>query len=186
MLLRKKVALKILSLYLSHKKGDIWRGALAGAIGGLAGSGIMTLGEMLFSPAQHNGSSGSPQNIKEGEEKEPTAKVAAAITEKALHSAPGPTGEKIGGTLVHFAFGSGVGAVYGAISELTPKTGFWVGAPFGAALWVAADLGALPVIGLSKPPVHIPISKHAQMLGMHLAYGFTTDTVRRYVREAIS
>jgi putative membrane protein len=184
MLLHKKTGLKLLAYYLEYKREDILKGALAGAIGGLAGSGLMTLGQTLLA-GKKNGRHPSPQSIRDQSEKEPAEKVVAAISEKTMHSTPSPTTEKIGGALVHLAFGSGVGAAYGAISEVTPKTGRWIGAPFGTALWAAADLGAMPALGLSKPPTRVPVSRHAQMLGMHLAYAFATDAVRRYVRDIL-
>jgi putative membrane protein len=181
--MHKKTGLKLLAYYLERKREDILKGALAGAIGGLAGSGLMMLSQTLLD-GRKNGSP-SPQSIREGPEKEPTEKMVAAISEKAIHVTPSPRAEKIGGALVHFAFGSGVGAVYGAVTELTPKTGMWVGAPVGAALWAAADLGAAPVLGLSLPPTKVPVSRHAKMLGLHLIYGFATDTVSRHIRHAL-
>jgi putative membrane protein len=184
MLLRhRKTALKLLAFYIARKRNDLWRGALSGAIGGLAGSGIMKVGQKAFHKEEHNGQP-SPQGVCE-EGQDPAAKVAEGISEKVMGTELSPAGKKNGGALVHFAFGSGMGAVYGAISELAPATTRWAGAPFGAVLWAAADLGAMPAFGLIKPPHKIPLSRHAEMLGMHVAYGLTTDTVRRYVRRML-
>ncbi len=187
MFLRKKTILQIAAHYFAYKRDDLWKGAVCGAIGGMAGSGVMHLGQWALS-RKHNGASlqGSPQQIYEqSKEEEPTVKVATAVTQKVAKMEPGPTAKKVGGTLVHYAFGSGVGAVYGVLSELIPGTTFAAGAPFGAALWAAADIGAVPALGLSKPPKHVPLKQHAEMLGMHVAYGLTTDTVRRYMRQVI-
>ena len=191
MFLRKRTVFKIMTAYLAHKQDDLWRGAVAGAIGGLAGSGVMQLGQWALASRKQNG--GSPQQIREQNtqgqtptiEEEPTVKVATAVTQKVAHTEPGPKAKTIGGTLVHYAFGSGLGAVYGAVSELLPAVTYAEGAPFGAAVWAAADLGAVPAFGLSRPPHRVPVSKHAQMLGMHVAYGLTTDTVRRAMRHVL-
>lgn len=189
MFLNKKTALKIALYYmsrkLSRKRNDVLRGALAGAIGGLAGSGVMKMGEMVLSHVRQNGG-GSPQQVREQSiEQDPAVKVAAAATQKMTHREPGEKSRKLGGALVHYGFGTGVGALYGAVSELAPASGYAAGAPFGAAVWAAADLAAVPVFGLSQPPNRIPLKQHAQMLGMHVAYGLTTETVRRYMRHVI-
>lgn len=173
--------------YFAHKRDDIWRGAVAGAIGGLAGSGAMKLGQWALSSRKHNG--GPPQaftqEIREQSKDEPTVQVATAVTQTLAHKEPSPKAKSIGGALVHYAFGSGVGALYGAVSELVPQTTYAAGAPFGAALWAAADLAAVPAFGLSKPPHRVPVKQHAEMLGMHVVYGLTTDTVRKYLRHVI-
>lgn len=178
MLLHKKTGLKILTFYIAYKRADLGRGALAGAIGGLAGAGVMRIGQALLPKPNE-------RQREEDEEKEPFDKIAVSISEKVTGGRPGPAVEKIGGTLIHLAVGSGVGALYGAISELTPKTDFWVGAPFGASVWAVFDLGVMPALGCLKSPVQMPLSRQAQLLGMHVAYGLVTDTVRRYVREAL-
>jgi len=185
MFLRKKTAWQIMTRYIAHRKDDLWKGAVAGAIGGLAGSGAMKLGQWALSPGKHNGLENSPQELREKTDEDPTAQVATVLTEKVARIEPGPRAIKVGGALVHYAFGSGLGAVYGAVSELVPAARYAAGAPFGAAVWAAADLAAVPALGLSKPPNRIPVKQHVQMLGMHIAYGLATDTVRRYMRRAL-
>ena len=41
------------------------------------------------------------------------------------------------------------------------------------------------VLGLSKPPTEVPVSKHVYALASHFVYGLTTDLVRRAVRSAL-
>lgn len=192
MFFRKRIVRQLVTHYLAHKRDDLWRGAVAGAIGGLAGSGVMQLGQWaLSSRKQNGGTQPSPQQIREqgsegqNTEEEPTVKVATAVTQTVMKTEPSPKAKNVGGALVHYAFGTGLGAVYGAVSELLPAVTYAEGAPFGAAVWAAADLGAVPAFGLSKPPHRVPVSRHAQMLAMHVAYGLTTDTVRRAMRRVI-
>jgi putative membrane protein len=186
MFFTKRTGLKLLTYYLAHKKDDIWRGAVAGAIGGLVGSGLMKVGQMALSSRKQNGNESSPQGVREGGGfEDPTVKVATVVSEKVMQSELSANGKKAGGALVHYLFGSGVGAVYGVVSELVPAARIGIGAPFGAAVWAAADLASVPALGLSKPPNRFPMRMHAQMLGMHVAYGLATETVRRYVREAL-
>jgi uncharacterized membrane protein YagU involved in acid resistance len=186
MFFSKRTGLKLVTYYLAHKKNDIWRGAVAGAVGGLVGAGLMKAGQVALHSAIQKRNGVSPQKVREGSGAEdPTVKVATVISEKVMKSELGPNGKKVGGALVHYVFGASVGAVYGVLSELVPPTRIGAGAPFGAAVWAAADLASVPAIGLSKPPTQIPLSKHAEMFGMHVAYGLVTETVRHYVREAL-
>lgn len=183
MFLRKRMLLKLVAFYLARKRKTLWRGAVAGAVGGLAGAGIMQLGQVAL--ARRNGG-GSPQEVREQNmEEDPASKLVTTVARKVVHHEPASITKKVGGSLVHYAFGSGVGAMYGAVSELLPAARYARGAPFGAALWAAADLAAVPAFRLSSPPQRIPLKQHAQMLGMHVAYGLTTDTVRRYMREVL-
>jgi len=52
--------------------------------------------------------------------------------------------KKKGGTVVHYAFGAVMGAVYGAAAEVAPPVKSLAGLPYGAALFVGADEIALP------------------------------------------
>jgi hypothetical protein len=89
------------------------------------------------------------------------------------------------GTAVHYAFGVTTGAIYGAAAELLPDVTAGAGVPFGAAVWLAADEGIVPLLGLSKSPTEYPLSTHAYALASHFVYGLTTEVVRRAVRKAL-
>ena len=89
------------------------------------------------------------------------------------------------GEIAHYAFGGITGALYGAATEVWPDAGVGVGVPFGAAVWIAADEIAVPVMGLSKPAQDYPLSKHAYALASHLVYGATAELSRRAVRQIL-
>jgi uncharacterized membrane protein YagU involved in acid resistance len=90
--------------------------------------------------------------------------------------------QDVGGTVVHFAFGAAMGALYGAAAESKPAATAMAGMPFGVAVWVAADEIGLPVSGLSKSPTAYPASRHLSSFGSHLVFGLTTEVVRRALR----
>src|SRR5262245_15222906 len=89
------------------------------------------------------------------------------------------------GQSLHYVFGTTMGAAYGAMAELAPRTTSLWGTSFGTALWLGADEVAVPAFGLSKPPFDSPASTHASALASHLVYGATVETVRRGVRAAL-
>jgi uncharacterized membrane protein YagU involved in acid resistance len=114
-----------------------------------------------------------------------TEKIADAIAEKVVHHKLPPRQRSLGGTLVHYGFGTLTGAVYGMIAEALPKAGAGLGLPFGAALWVAADNVAVPASGLSEPPTKQPPSMLVYGLSTHLVYGFALELTRRLLRKVI-
>ena len=75
------------------------------------------------------------------------------------------------------------GGLYGAAAEDWEAVHVGAGAAFGAALWLTSDEIAVPLLKLSKPPQEYPLRVHAMALAAHLAYGFTTEIVRRALRE---
>jgi putative membrane protein len=89
------------------------------------------------------------------------------------------------GPAVHYAVGTGSAAVYGAAAELYPSVTAGAGMPFGAAVWLVVDEGAVPALGLSKTPLEYPASTHIYALASHLVYGLSAEFVRRTVRQAL-
>jgi uncharacterized membrane protein YagU involved in acid resistance len=85
----------------------------------------------------------------------------------------------VAGTLVHYAFGGAVGAIYGAAASRSDEVTAWVGVPFGATLWLVADEIGVPMAGFSKAPAEYPLSNHLSAFAAHLVYGATTETVRK-------
>jgi len=169
-------------------EGAPWKGALAGLIGGLAASWVMNrLHEPLANASEIVVASTTGRRWEppppNGEDA--TIKTAEAIAQTFLDRRLTKEARATAGPIVHYAFGSGVGAAYGALAELAPHaTAVW-GLPFGAALWFGADEVAVPALGLSGPPREYPPAIHLSALAAHLVYGFTTDAVRRLLRLAL-
>jgi putative membrane protein len=124
------------------------------------------------------------QSPDDGEEQEPaTVKAAETISEIILGHQLAENEKEIAGDLVHYATGAASGAVYGAAAELAPELTVGAGIPFGTAVWLIVDEGAVPLLGLSKRPTEYPLSTHIYALASHFVYGLTTDIVRRAVRS---
>jgi uncharacterized membrane protein YagU involved in acid resistance len=93
--------------------------------------------------------------------------------------------KEIAGAAVHYAFGMGSGALYGVLAEAAPQVTKGAGLPFGAFVWLTADEGMVPLLGLSKGPTAYPLSTHVYALASHLVYGLTTEIMRRAVRRVL-
>ena len=173
----------------------LWKGMTAGLIGGLCASWTMVQFQKMWndhpqqSPSKPLHEHDVPEHQAEGETGGEHAKNddATVRTAEALMRRPLDEEEKkIAGPVVHYAFGSAMGALYGAATELVPGAHAGAGLPFGAALFVSADEIAVPALGLSAGPTEVPFSKHMYGLASHLVYGLTTEMVRRAVRSAMN
>ena len=91
----------------------------------------------------------------------------------------------LGGTAFHYAFGASMGAVYGAAADVLPAVTVGAGVPYGALIWLGADEGVVPLIGLSKTPEKYPASVHASALAAHLVYGLSLEMTRKAVRKLL-
>src|SRR5207248_211947 len=95
-----------------------------------------------------------------------------------------PAKKKPAGSAVHYAFGTLVGAAYGALAEAVPLSSRAYGTLYGAAVWLAADEIAVPALGLGERPTRTPPIAHVKALASHLVYGLTTDLTRRTIQRA--
>lgn len=174
----------------SEREGNILKGLVAGVAGGLVASFVMdrfqyawiAIGESM------NNLDGSKDEEKkqQDEEQEPsTVKAAEAISENLFGHHLTEKEKEYAGPAVHYATGAGSAAIYGMAAEIYPDVTIGAGMPFGTAVWLVVDEGAVPVLGLSKPPLEYPASTHVYALASHLVYGLSTEVVRRAVRQAL-
>jgi putative membrane protein len=189
----------------NHRRddGDLCKGIAAGIIGGLAASWIMnqfqaTLGKLMEGKDKPHGAQslqdGSPQHgvgrelQRRGSEKEDddaAERTASIVSEDIFGHKMSEQEKETGGAIAHYAMGVASGVMYGAAAELLPEVTLGAGLPFGAAVWVVADEGLVPALGLSKSPAQYPISKHAYAFASHLVYGLSTELVRSAVRRVL-
>ncbi len=162
------------------RKTNIGKGLLAGAVGGLAASWIMTQFQSLLSRAVE----GQP-NPHQGEGEDATEKTADRVSTKVLSHPLTKEEKKTAGPLVHYAYGTGIGALYGGLAQKYKATNSGFGSAYGAAAWALGDEVAVPALGLSKKPTETPVSKQLQFLAAHLVYGLTLEGVRRLTLKAL-
>jgi uncharacterized membrane protein YagU involved in acid resistance len=158
------------------RSGDAARGAAVGLCGGLLAAGAMSLMHRMLAD-RDPGARGVPSTPPE----DPTVKVAAAAT-RLVGYRLGEAEKAPAGSVVHYAFGAGVGAVYGAAAEIIPMVSAAFGLPFGAAVWLSAHVVAVPALGLAESPMRQPMVKEAEEFGLHLVYGSVTELFRRLLR----
>jgi len=178
--------------------GRVCKGLAAGLIGGLVASWTMNRfqdgwsklaqGNRMSPPGQDQLQSRQLESDEQGSvepEDDTTVKTASAISEAVFDHKLTQREKKIAGPAVHYALGTSVGGLYGAVAEVAPKVTTGAGLPFGAAFWLVVDEGAVPILGLSKGPTQYPLSTHVYALASHFVYGLTTELVRRVVLKAL-
>lgn len=170
-----------------------WKGAVAGAIGGLAGSWTMEQAQALTSRASDDGldraqhATGRPaewsartQDQLSGDEPA-TVQAAEAILQRPLDAAE----REVAGPVLHYLFGLGVGALYGMLAETRRQTTRGFGTGYGMAVWATADQFGVSALGLASPPSDRPRRAEAYSTISHLVFGATLEAVRRTVRGAL-
>jgi len=160
----------------TNSKPNPSRGLLAGAIGGLIASFVMS---QVHSTLQKVESSG-----KQGEE-DSTVRTASAISQRIFHHELTPQEKQVAGPAVHYAFGSILAAIYGAAVETVPLVRIGWGLPFGTAVWLGAHVITVPALGLSEGITKSSSRQETVELGAHLVYGAAVEGIRRLIRTAV-
>jgi len=150
--------------HVDQKSVSLAKGAIAGLIGGRFASWVMN----QFQAGVNKVS----DRFKEQEDSD------IDIFQHELE----PEEKKPAGTIVHYAYGSALGAFYGW-AERSDLARTASGTLFGAVLWSGSDEIGVPMFGLSKAPTEYPVSTHAWALAAHAVYGVTTERVRRSLRR---
>lgn len=182
---------------------SVWKGLAAGVIGGMAASWVMNQFQSYWSrnvhgtERSHGAQSmqrGSPQHGvarelqehgSDQESDDAAIRMAKIVSESVLAHQLTEREKETAGTIAHYAMGAASGGIYGAVAELLPTATVGAGIPFGAAVWLVADEGIVPALGLSKSTRAYPLSIHAYAFTSHLVYGLATEVVRRAVRSAL-
>jgi putative membrane protein len=166
----------------SSSNGRVARNVVAGLIGGLVASYVMEHFQQALShiSEEMGGASGGGGQQHRQPQSEPATYKAADAEARAVTGKPLPKADKpTGGSIVHYAFGGAVGAIYGAAASQNHEVTAWAGIPFGATVWLVADEIGVPLSGFAKGPTEYPLSSHLSAFATHLVYGFTTESVRR-------
>jgi hypothetical protein len=142
-----------------RRKRNITMGALAGAIAGLAGawtmnqySGISQNVQQAWKKSAHEPEQDGPQNSSDPDDA--TMKVADRLSSLFTHRSLTKEQKQKAGPVVHYAFGALLGALYGALAELSPTVAKGSGTAFASAVWLTGDENRCPSIrpvGFSEP-----------------------------------
>jgi len=170
---------------------SVWRGAAAGALGGILGSTAMVRFNHLLAAIgfgrddvgrhkEYRRVDAKPNDTDGTIADEPASMKAASHVSEAVNGEPlTERGKNIGGPIVHHVFGAAAGALYGAAAARVPQLAAGGGVPYGSFVWlVGAEIG-VPMSGLSRSPGSYPPSRHAASLATHVMFGLMVEATRR-------
>jgi uncharacterized protein DUF1440 len=169
---------------------NVAAGMFAGFVGGLAATWAMNRFQALWSKAVegfHSRSAAGSEDARDWQERHDGGNAnelfAQAVATRTIDRRLTRDELKIAAPVVHFAFGSTTGALYGGLAEVMPSARAFAGTAYGTAVWIGADEIAVPAFGLSKRNGEFPPEAHVQAFASHLVFGFVTEIVRWAVRE---
>ncbi len=145
---------------------NIAKGLLAGALGGIAGSGAKIVGELIY-PPRTLGQVPPPVILAERMAGHPLTKTQQNASMQAIH----------------FVFGAATGAVYGAAAEFAPVVTVGYGSVFGFIMQFFTHESLVPLAGLDVPPWEQPLREHTSEFFTHVLYGLATEAGRRAIRK---
>ena len=157
--------------YKERPKPKLWRGLLAGALGGLIASGVKALAEIVF-PARPPLANPPPGVLLDKLSMICTGHPLAAHT------------LKVGIEVFHYTFGTMAGAVYGFLAEIYPLVRIGWGVGFGLVLLLSTHETVIPLLGASAAPWRLPLQEQLSELVTHGIFGATVETVRRWFRRS--
>lgn len=160
--------------------GRMITSAAAGVAAGIAAAWIMNGFQSAWTSLADSGGSDSA-----GGDEPSTVKAADALS-RMTTSEPVPEAyREPAGTAVHYAFGAFLGAAYGVLSEVFPRTRSGFGTAYGAAVSLLADEIMVPAAGLFPPPQDSPPSSHVYGLVSHLVFGAALEAGLRAIETTL-
>jgi uncharacterized membrane protein YagU involved in acid resistance len=163
---------------------SVWKGIVAGAVGGLAASFVMNRFQSGWSKLSNRNN--PEEEIQQSHEDPSTVKAADKIF-VAFRGEHVPDDKKeLFGNLFHYGTGVLAGITYGVLSEFTPRARTGFGTAFGSGLFVAADEIAVPLSGLSKSFREYPLSVHLYAWVSHLVFGSALEATRLSTRKVLA
>src|SRR5439155_9173149 len=160
----------------------VWRGAVAGAIGGLIGAVVMERFQSFWSWAA---AQLKPKRVAHAGSEPATVKTADRLSEIVLGKPLPDDAKAPSGEAVHYSMGIATGMIYGVLADRFPVTTRGIGLPFGTLVSLSVVWIGLWRLRLAKIPTSYSVSVHLYALASHLVYGATTEVVRRGVRTLL-
>ncbi len=147
-----------------------------GAIAGFVGSAVQD----LYFRATSKVTPETPKDVFAPPEPDQRQETSTQTVARRVYEDLAQQGELVdkeyGGKLVHYAFGSGWGAVYGLLRGSLPRrsgpilTGAFA-SMFASIVWLVSDNVILPAFKLAAWPQKYPARVHAYAWSAHIAYG---------------
>lgn len=149
-------------------RNDVRVGAIAGAIGGLAGAAIKLLCEKIVPP-------------RTPDREPPPGIIAANIVRAASGRELSRERMATVALAIHWTFSTVTSAAYGVLVARTQRARLGSGVGFGLAVWVGFHEITLPLLRATPPLGELPIGEQVNECISHAIFGTTVERVRALV-----
>jgi uncharacterized membrane protein YagU involved in acid resistance len=165
------------------KQRSALAGAALGLAAGAAATAVLTASQEAVSRAR--GKSQLKQQSKEPRtwaEAPPPAKVAKRVSEGVFSRRLTKKQAPVAAAALHWAYGTGLGALYGLVQAKARPHKAVHGVAFGTAVWAWAYV-MLPALKIDEPIWRHPPKTLALDLSYHLVYGLSLAGVYEAIAE---
>lgn len=118
-----------------RRKPSVLKGVVAGAMGGLAASWVMNQFEAVVAKMRRN----EEQRTDEQDAEDATMKTADKVAQSVTGHGLSKEQKKKAGPIVHYAYGTGIGALYGGAASRIKPAAAGFGTAYGTAVWALGD-----------------------------------------------
>ncbi len=169
-----------------------FKGALAGAVAGIAAAYLKALAEP---PLQKLTEGVWPPTAEQKklvgadpighQDNMPPAVMLEAAAEQLADTELSKKQKLAYQQVVHYTLGALLGAMYGALAEYEPKVTGGLGVPAGAVMYLCTHATAVPATGFQRWPWQLPHAAVAWESGSHLVFGAGLELARRPLRRLL-
>ncbi|WP_010521147.1 DUF1440 domain-containing protein [Aquimarina agarivorans] len=153
-------------------KKNLIKGAFAGIIGSIVATKLKSSLEEVL-PVRSTDTDSPPVIIAD--------RITKIKTNTGLKASEKKPAEK----KIHWIFGITIGALYGIAAEKDPKVTKGMGTTMGTSLYGTTHASILPALKTEPWPNRNKKSYVANEFIGHIAFGVTTEIIRKIVRKAI-
>ncbi len=174
-----------------------WKGLVLGVAGSVAG--LAAMGKYFALVPMPQGSAGQDDYAgfhaldslslvgKQARDDEGSTAAVGRIAYQAV-TGEEPQSQETRTTLsyqVHWAYGMGMGGLYGLVRPAAGWPDLGGGLAFGTGLWALGSQIIVPMLGLAKGPTAYPPRQHLVELGGHLVYGLVTSATTQLLNRVL-
>ena len=176
--------------------GDLKRGALSGAIGGIAGAFAMDVFGVLWTTGRRCHPSRQAVSVsRQGHDPadeaaiqarqhqaDPDRAASTAIAERMARVAGIRLSRRqraMAGRAIPYLYGTVAGATYGTLAAYVPAVQSGAGILFGLALWVGEVGIGFPLLGLTNGRAKYSLGEHVFSGVSHIVFGVVAEAARK-------
>jgi hypothetical protein len=162
---------------------DVLLVAAKGAAAGVVATGALTVAMQLANRLFAHGGTAHSSGSAEAPQDPPTERLAARLVNLVSGADPSPRTRRGLGMLIHWAYGTLWGVLYGFAHRRLRSPTWAEGTFLGVMVWLIGPMGLIPAMNLFRRPSTAQPLRRAISILLHQIYGWTAAaTFRAFTR----